>query len=829
MNFKKNFLFFIKELNKNKSKITKVFFTIFISLLIFSTVTIFKNSIENEIKNNSKILLGGDLELSTKNKFLSSEFLENLRESFLITEVVEFTSIIRTSKKESKTVRIKVIDNFYPLIGEIKVDPPNSLQILKNRSDGILIDKTTKKNLDIKLGDKIRIQDFEYEVIGVVNSLPEIGSYFLFGDQALINKSGFENFKINNLGSFISYKYKMLSKNSKLEIPEYITNDKDISIKLPKDISQNLQKTIENFIYFLTIVSASAILISGIGLNNSLFSFLSSNQMKIAILKSLGLSSKNVKALYYIQMLTILFFCSLISYIFGLFLISLCDNILANFLKIRLKVEFKIFEFLVIQFFSMIIFLIFAKPALDTIDQIKVRNLFRNSNSNLSFNYNRKSLSEIVIFLLIFISAFCILNVKPVQTAFFFFFFLVIGCFYYYLSKFYILILDKIKNIHNLSLKMGIKNLYNYQSLNSMIIMTMGVGVTTLLFLGVLSSNINKELHSSIPRDAPDYFFLGIQKDEKNLFSKQIYEIDNQAKQQIVPIIAARIEAINNRPPKEFINKNNESFWFINGERRISWFKVPPSNNQVIEGEWWNFDEKKKLKLSLDFKVAKNLNLKIGDSMRFNIYGNSVSGVITNFRKVDYKDLNINFAILFNPKYASNIPHEFMSTIKFKNEERVNLSELLNQLPNITYIKLSDYINKTKNFLDKMFIISIFLSGFVVAIGLVVVSNAMSVMGNLKVYQNLVFRILGYERIGIIKLLLFESLIIFVPVICFSMFFALVLSYILITDFFNIEWYFSFKIPFLISGLFLIILVLTLLISNRKYLNLNIYSLLRNE
>ena len=91
-------------------------------------------------------------------------------------------------------------------------------------------------------------------------------------------------------------------------------------------------------------------------------------------------------------MLTILFFCSLITYIFGLFLISLCDNILANFLKIRLKVEFKIFEFLVIQFFSMIIFLIFAKPALDTIDQIKVRNLFRNSNSNLSFNYNRKSL-----------------------------------------------------------------------------------------------------------------------------------------------------------------------------------------------------------------------------------------------------------------------------------------------------------------------------------------------------------------------------------------------------------------------------------------------------
>ena len=63
--------------------------------------------------------------------------------------------------------------------------------------------------------------------------------------------------------------------------------------------------------------------------------------------------------------------------------------------------------------------------------------------------------------------------------------------------------------------------------------------------------------------------------------------------------------------------------------------------------------------------------------MTFNIFGNSVSGIITNLRKVDYRDLNINFAILFNPEYASNIPHEFMSTVKFQNDESVNLSDLL--------------------------------------------------------------------------------------------------------------------------------------------------------
>ena len=39
-----------------------------------------------------------------------------------------------------------------------------------------------------------------------------------------------------------------------------------------------------------------------------------------------------------------------------------------------------------------------------------------------------------------------------------------------------------------------------------------------------------------------------------------------------------------------------------------------------------------------------------------------------------------------------------MSTVKFKNEEIVKLNNLLRKLPAVTYIRLSEYINKTKYF-----------------------------------------------------------------------------------------------------------------------------------
>ena len=155
MYLSKNIKFLIKELNKNKSKITKVFFTIFISLLIFSSVTILKNSIENEVKNNSRAFLGGDLEISTKNKPLNTEYLNQLKDSFFLSEVIEFTSIIKNNNEESKTTRIKVIDDFYPLVGKAKVEPANSLKLLQTKQNAILIDKTTKDNLNLKIGDKI--------------------------------------------------------------------------------------------------------------------------------------------------------------------------------------------------------------------------------------------------------------------------------------------------------------------------------------------------------------------------------------------------------------------------------------------------------------------------------------------------------------------------------------------------------------------------------------------------------------------------------------------------------------------------------------------------
>ena len=116
------------------------------------------------------------------------------------------------------------------------------------------------------------------------------------------------------------------------------------------------------------------------------------------------------------------------------------------------------------------------------------------------------------------------------------------------------------------------------------------INTESMIFYGLISTSLDKII------------------DNKNLYINDILDyIDTD-------LICYR--ALN---PKELVDDKNNSFWFINGERRISWAKDPPSNNPIIEGKWWNNDEKNKLQISLDHKVANDLKLKIGDSITFNI------------------------------------------------------------------------------------------------------------------------------------------------------------------------------------------------------------------
>ncbi len=827
-----------RDLIRSYSKILSIIITLLISLFILSAILTIEDSLENELNENSKVLLGGDLEIDYNNREGDRNLIKQVENISTVSQIVEFSTMISTiEKKQNKTsfTRIKAIDQNYPLYGDVIFEPVGSLKKLNEIDNTILVNENIFKNLNLKINDIVKVQNIKFKVIGVVKVLPDIGGAFVFGDFALTGKKTLDKLELNTLGSFLNYEYKIKfddykNKDKKInEIKKIFKNNDKVKIRYPENSAGGIKRIIDNFSQFLSLVSISAMLIAGIGIANTLLSFINQKNSSIAVQKAIGINSGNIKTIYYLQLLISLIFISLVAYGLSFFLVPVVDKYISDGLGLNIQASFSLTNLFIVFMVGLLVIIIFSIPTVNSIDQIKASSLFRNVFQSLQFKYSKLSISLSLLLLTILISLFAFRSSIPTYSLIYFASFFVCLAVFFYVSRFIILLLRN--NLFNLGIssKIAIKNITQSKSITPITVMSLGLGMTLLLTLAFVGSNFKREIAKSIPEIAPDYFFLGIQNNQKNLFKKIIIDSDEEAVMEIVPMVSAGLVKINGIDPNTYISNSNDSYWVIMNDRRVSWVNTIPKDNPILEGSWWDTSKPNKLQISLDSKVAKDFGVNIGDKFTLRIYGREIEGEVVNFRLVNYQDLSINFAMLLNPQFAENIPHEYLSTIKFKNIKSFNEVNFLDKFPSVSIIKISDYLSKVTDVLNKVFIAVSIISAVTVIIGLVVISSAIIVQGKIKIFQNLVFKILGFSKKEIIMSSIIEFIISFLSIIFFSTIFAVLASKFIIENIFQLKWLFEINIFFYVTiGVGVATLAL-IIITNFRYLSPKVYPLVRNE
>jgi putative ABC transport system permease protein len=832
------FKYALKDLSRNYKKLSSIIITLFISLFILSAIFTIEDSLKKELNDNAKALLGGDLEIDYNRNEGNLKLVNQVKEFATISQMIEFSTMVSTidrDKNKSLFTRIKTVDTKYPLYGEVNYEPAGAFDRMHNEPNTLLINESLSKNLNLKIDDKIKVQNQLFTIIGIVKSVPDVSGFVAFGDWALAGDQTLEILKLNGIGSFLNYEYKVKFNEAddaaKIEkkIENIFKDDQKVKLRYPENSASGLKRIINNFSQFLSLVSISAMLIAGIGIANTLLSFINQNNMSIAVRKAVGFYSGNIKTLYYLQLLILLLVITTLAYGSSFLIVPIVDQYLSDGLGLNVSPVFSFFNFIKIFLVGLLVLVIFSIPTISSIDQVRASNLFRNVFQNLEFYYSKKSTALSLILLSILVLLFSFGSERPIYSIGYFVAFFVCLIVFFLLSKIIIYFLKKFKSTSNISLKVSIKNITQTKSITPITIMSLGLGVTLLLTLALVGTNFQREIAKSIPDIAPDYFFVGIQKGEKEIFEKNILNMDSNAKIEVVPMVSSGIIKINGVNPNTYIKPDNDSYWVIGSDRRSSWVEDVPEDNPITEGEWWDLTKPDQLQISLDAEVAKNLNINLGDVFTLNIYGREIDGEIVNFRAVDYRDLSINFAMLFNPQFANNIPHEYLATAKFETIEKFDETSMLDVLPSLSMIKIADYLSKVTDVLNKVFIAVTLISAVTIIIGLIVISSAIMVQGKVKEYQNLVFKILGFSKKEVILSSLIEFIIIFKSVILIAILFAVIASKFIMENIFELVWAFDLKVliylGFSIGSVTLFLIMLT----NLKYLNPKVYPLIRNQ
>ena len=166
--------------------------------------------------------------------------------------------------------------------------------------------------------------------------------------------------------------------------------------------------------------------------------------------------------------------------------------------------------------------------------------------------------------------------------------------------------------------------------------LSLGLGLTLLVSLALIDTNLRDQLSGSITEKAPDFFFLDVQDQERDAFVQLLEKTVPGGTVETVPMLRGRIVAVAGTPAAELTGVAASS-WALRGDRGITYSDTVPQNSTVVAGEWWPPGYDGEPLVSLEQEIADDLGLSIGDTIGVNVLGRTITARIANLRELDWE------------------------------------------------------------------------------------------------------------------------------------------------------------------------------------------------
>ena len=277
----------------------------------------------------------------------------------------------------------------------------------------------------------------------------------------------------------------------------------------------------------------------------------------------------------------------------------------------------------------------------------------------------------------------------------------------------------------------------------------LAVGLLALMLLVLLRTDLISSWRQSTPPDAPNRFVINVQPDQAQAF-QQALKSGGVEKYDWYPMIRGRLVAVNGKPVTPDSYEDDRAKRLIDRDFNLSNSSEKPSYNQVIAGRWTAGE---KDAVSVEEGLAKTLGLKLGDSLRFDIAGQTSDAKITSLRKVDWSSMHVNFFVMYPvAQLAADVPVSFISAYRAPRPPPVVSGErkppsfdnaLVKAFPNITNVDMSSTLAQVQSVLDQVIRAVEFLFGFTLAAGLVVLFAAITATREERAREFAIMRAVG--------------------------------------------------------------------------------------
>jgi putative ABC transport system permease protein len=258
------------------------------------------------------------------------------------------------------------------------------------------------------------------------------------------------------------------------------------------------------------------------------------------------------------------------------------------------------------------------------------------------------------------------------------------------------------------------------------------------VLLVLLRTDLIASWRQATPADAPNRFVINIQPDQGAEF-QQALKAGGVARYDWYPMIRGRLVAVNGRSITAEDYTDERARRLVDREFNLSHSASQPAHNEIVAGRWTP-DEPGAI--SVEDGIAKTLNLKLGDRLRFDMAGIAVESTITSLRKVDWGSMRANFFAMYPLQDMPDVPSTYLSAFKAPTTKGFDNS-LIRRFPNLTLVDTSATFLQIQRVLDQVIRAVEFLFGFTLAAGLVVLFAAITATREERAREFAIMRAVG--------------------------------------------------------------------------------------
>ena len=746
-----------------------------ISLGVAALVAIdsFAANVQSSIADQSRALLGGDINLRVRQGFTPAldSILDSLSSAGVPSaKVTSFASMATVYPSGgTRLAQVRAVAPGFPYYGEVVTAPVGAWARLQDGANAY-VDPSLLITLDAEVGDTLAIGYARFVIRGALTNVPgDPGIAATIGPRIFIPERYLAETQLLGIGSRAEYE-------AVIRLPDGVNSPTWVAPLRPRfeaagarvrTVVENeidLTDAISQLARFLSLVGLIALLLGGIGVASGVNAFVQRKIDTVAVLRCLGASSRQVLTIYLVQAAAMGFVGAAIGAVLGVGIQFALPKLMGDFLPVDVSVTLVPSAIGLGLAIGVWVAVVFALRPLLVLRKVSPLQAIRRDDQALASSRRRDSWTYVTNFaLLASIIGLAVDRAQSTQQglAYAAAIFVSIGLLFASAESLSRLARRMVSRKWPYVLRQGVANLYRPASQTRAVVIALGFGSFLVTTIVLVQANLLRSFDLTAAASRGNLVFFDVQSDQRPGIDSLIRAAGHQVVSS-TPIVTMRFAGANGKDPAAWAATQGlpQRYWALRREYRSTYRDTTVATEKILTGAWFGLASATDsiFEFSMETEIATDLRLQLGDTVTWDVQGVSVQTRLTSTREVEWGRFEPNFFAVFQPAAIVEAPQQFVFVAAVDSDTAVARlqRESVRAYPNVSSIDLSLVRRTIGQIVDKVTLTVRFLALFSLAMGVPVLFSAVAATRRDRLREGVLLKTLGATRQQIGRILLAE-------------------------------------------------------------------------